>query len=118
MHSLEQRRICDKYGADFDLPVPGTRIGVASNVKSSLIPINGLRHPPYANMCGWFIWATETFPVDNHAFVPLHWSHLPEWNPLAIKYLGLPPGWRFLTDGIYEDVWFDPSLLEVDDADE
>jgi hypothetical protein len=29
------------------------------------------------------------------------------------RYLGLAPGWRFLIgeDG-YEDVWFDPDLLQ------
>jgi hypothetical protein len=26
--------------------------------------------------------------------------------------LGLGPGWRFLLTRTYEDVWFDPSLLE------
>src|SRR5262249_4805049 len=32
-------------------------------------------------------------------FVPLHVSHLAEWCPAALKFLGLAPGWRFL---IYE----------------
>jgi hypothetical protein len=28
-----------------------------------------------------------------------------------LKFLGLPPGWRFLTDGLYVDVWYDAALL-------
>jgi hypothetical protein len=45
--------------------------------------------------------------------MPLHVTHLQEWCPDAVRYLGLPPGWRFLTAKGYEDVWFDPDLLKV-----
>ena len=44
-------------------------------------------------------------------FVPLHVVHLDEWCPEVKKYLGLPPGWRFLIAEGHEDVWFDESLL-------
>jgi hypothetical protein len=41
-------------------------------------------------------------------------AHLSSWRPEVLKFLGLPPGWRFLTDVKgYEDVWHDPSLLEM-----
>jgi hypothetical protein len=38
-------------------------------------------------------------------------SHLGDWCPTAIPYLGLPPGWRFLIASDHEEVWFDESLL-------
>ena len=44
-------------------------------------------------------------------FKPLHVAHLDDWCLQIIKYLGLPPGWRFLIAGDYEDVWFDKSFL-------
>ena len=43
--------------------------------------------------------------------MPIHTLHLYEWKPEIIKYLGLPPGWRFLIAPGYEDVWFDPNLV-------
>jgi len=46
-------------------------------------------------------------------FEPVHGHHLLEWNRGVLKYLALPPGWRFLVAGDYEDVWFDVKLLEV-----
>ena len=43
---------------------------------------------------------------DPDFFVTLHASQLGEWAPLVLPFLALPPGWRFLTDGTYTDVWF------------
>ena len=39
-------------------------------------------------------------------------EHLSEHLPEILRYLSLPPGFRFLIDNEgYEDVWFDESLL-------
>jgi hypothetical protein len=43
-------------------------------------------------------------------FVPLHVEHLTEWCPVVLRFLGLPPGWRFLVAGEYQDVREDRSL--------
>jgi hypothetical protein len=43
-------------------------------------------------------------------------EHLAERCSLAPPFLGLPPGWRFLTDGDYVDVWYDADLLKTDPA--
>lgn len=110
---IEQQQICDKYGVEFSPPSDDSVLGISLNVKSSTIPINGLRHPPHLHTNGWYIWAGETFPNDDE-FKALHYSHVSTWNLLVVKYLALPPGWRFLTDGSYEDIWFDESLLNVD----
>ena len=42
-----------------------------------------------------------------------HVSHLRARCPEVEKYLGLGPGWRFIFDETYEDVWFDELLLSV-----
>ena len=78
-----------------------------------MAPINGLRHPPEGDTTGWYIWAGENLSADADFFVPLCVVHLDEWCPEAIPYLGLPPGWRFLIADGHEDVWFDPSLLDI-----
>ncbi len=108
----EQKTLCQKYKANF-LEVQSTmKLGISSNVRDGIIPINGLRHHPEDGTTGWFIWAGEELSQDDDFFLPLHVEHLDEWAPSIKKYLGLAPGWRFLIAGDYEDVWYDPNLLE------
>lgn len=89
----------------------GLKIGISRNVLDGLLPINGLRHPPAGDTTGWYIWAGKELSPDPDFFVPLHVEHLPDWCPEAVRFLGLPPGWRFLVAGEYEDAWEDPALL-------
>ena len=109
----EQIAICKKHKADYCSSPDHLKIGIAQNVKEGLQPINGLRHISEGDTTGWYIWAGEELLDDPDFFHPLHVKHLPEWCPEIQKYLGLPPGWRFLIDGEYEDVWYDESLLDV-----
>jgi hypothetical protein len=108
----EQRQICRRFGAEFVEAPEHLKVGIASNVRAGLMPLNGLRHPPEADTTGWYIWAGEDLSTEPDFFQPLHVAHLVEWCPPVLKYLGLAPGWRFLIDGEYEDVWFDPALLK------
>ena len=108
-----QRELCKRYGVDFVAAPPDLKVGIARNVREGLLPINGLRHPPAGDTSGWYLWAGEELSDDPAFFVPLHVQHLAEWCPAAVRFLGLPPGWRFLAADEYEDVWEDPSLLNV-----
>lgn len=107
-----QRAICKKYDADFMETRKDLKLGVAENVKSGLLPINGLRINPEGDTTGWYIWAGEELSKDPDFFVPLHVEHIDDWVPNVEKYLGLAPGWRFLIAGDYEDVWYDSDILE------
>jgi hypothetical protein len=102
-----------KYGVSFVASPDSHKVGIASNVKSGVKPINGLRHPVHGDTTGWYIWAGEEYSTDPGFFVPLHVSHLEDWYPSIIKYLGLPPGWRFLITDQSEDVWEDKTLLNI-----
>lgn len=108
-----QEALCRKYGASFERSEPNLKVGIAVNVKSGLQPINGLRHPPEGDTTGWYIWAGGEPSQDPDFFVPLHVEHLEEWCPQVMRFLGLPPGWRFLIADDHEDVWEDPTLLHV-----
>lgn len=108
-----QIAICTKYNAEFLASPRGLKIGVAENLKSDLLPINGLRHPPRGDTTGWYLWAGEELSSADDFFKPLHVEHISNWNPDIEKYLGLAPGWRFLFANGYEDVWYDASLLDV-----
>jgi hypothetical protein len=88
-------------------------MGIALNVREGILPINGLRHPPDEGTTGWYVWAGQSLSADPDFFKPLHVSHLSDLCPVAQKFLGLPPGWRFIVAGDYEDVWYDEALLEV-----
>ncbi len=109
----DQEAVCDRFQVEWEEAPPSLKVGVALNVRSGLVPLNGLRHPPQVDTTGWFLWAGEELSEDPDFFVPVHVQHLGEWCPAAIPYLGLPPGWRFLVAPDHEDVWFDKSLLDV-----
>lgn len=109
----QQKAACDKRGVPY-APTPSHhKVGIALNVREGILPINGLRHPPEGDTTGWYIWAGEELASNPDFFKPLHIEHLVEWCPIVLKYLGLPPGWRFLVSEDYEDVWYDKSLLNV-----
>lgn len=108
----EQQPICSHAGVDPDPPTPTQRLGVALSTLH-LEPLNGLRHPAEEGTCGWFIWGGVELPPDPNFFAPLHVAHLRDRCPSAIKYLALPPGWRFLEAPGQRDTWFDPELLNI-----
>lgn len=86
------------------------KVGISRTVLAGLHPLNALRHPPEGDTSGWYIWAGEVLSDAPDFFVPLHISHLADWCPEILPYLGLPPGWRVLLAPGYEDVWFDEDL--------
>lgn len=112
--SIEERQLsfCASHAKEC-MPTPGElKSGFALETKGAT-PINGLRHPPQADTSGWYVWCGEQFSTAPDFFAPLHTSHIYEEYPHLIKFFGLPPGYRFLVAGDYEDVWYDPSLLSV-----
>lgn len=108
-----QKNICKQYESGFLSSPNELKVGIATNVMEDIMPINGLRHPPEGDTSGWYIYAGEQLSSEPDFFKPLHIEHLDEWCPQVKKYLGLPPGWRFLVAGDYEDVWFDETLLDI-----
>lgn len=109
----QQRATCEQYGAEFVPCPPRLKVGIALNVRDGTLPINGLRHREEGDTTGWYIWAGGEPSSDPDFFQPLHVEHLQSWCPLILRFLGLAPGWRFLVTEDYEDVWKEPSLLDV-----
>jgi len=110
----EQHRICERYGAIWVPSPEHFKVGISRDFDATQMPINGLRHPIQNDVTGWYIWSGKEMSSDPLFFVPLHVSHLDSREAKILKYLGLPPGWRFLFAGNHEDVWEDQSLLLVD----
>lgn len=105
-----QLAICAKYNVTPVGVSPDEKLGIARNIKSGLLPLNGVRHLPEHGTCGWYLWAGGEMSNDPDFFEPLHVSHLEEKCEAAMPFLLLPPGWRFLVAGEYCDVWFDPNV--------
>ena len=107
-----QKDLCVERGVGYVPAPPESKLGFALSTKGKL-PINGLRHPMVGDTNGWYIWCGANFSIDAEFFEPVHASHFYEAYPEVAKFLGLPPGFRFLfsSDGV--DVWFDESLLKV-----
>lgn len=112
--TVEQFEVTRRFAAVPLAPDPSEKLGIAGNVKTGLLPLNGLRHRPENGTSGWYLWAGDQLPEDADFFQPLHHEHLGAWCPAATPYLALPPGWRFLVAPGYEDLWFDEALLEDD----
>ena len=113
MELAEQRAVCLRVGVS-PVPVNATaKIGIARNVREGVLPINGLRHSPVGDTSGWYIWAGREMSSDPDFFVPIHAAHLRDWCPQLVKFLALPPGYRFLVADNYEDVWQDLALLDA-----
>jgi hypothetical protein len=108
----EQRTLCGQYSAEFTAAPGEVKSGLALSTKG-LLPINGLRNPPTDETTGWYIWCGERYSEDSDFFEPLCTSHIYGDEPEIAKFLGLPPGYRFLLAGDYSDVWYDESLLDI-----
>lgn len=110
----EQKKLCDKFQVDWTDTDQNLFLGLADNVATTQNPINGLRHPPEGTTCGWYIWTGQEIPDEDDFFKPICVKHLISIKPEIIKFLGLPPGYRFLTDDKgYVDIWEDKKLLDV-----
>jgi hypothetical protein len=100
-----QKKICQKYRVSYHPLDFGLKLGVSDDFFSSKMPLNGLRHPPEGDTCGWYLWAGEDISTAADYFKPMHVFHLVNRRQGIIPYLALPAGWRFLVADNYEDVW-------------
>jgi hypothetical protein len=113
--TAQQRLVCARYGAGFAPPAAGTRVGIALATLGR-VPLHGLRTAADGEACGWFLWCGGEPAADADFYQPMCVEHLDAACPAAVPFLALPPGWRFLTDGTYVDVWYDAGLLRPADA--
>ena len=111
MNEAGQRAVCARHGTECLPPVAGSRVGVAIQTLDQN-PLHGLRVEPVGGTSGWYLWAGGEPTTADDFYQPVCVEHVVDCCPLAVPFLALPPGWRFLTDGKYVDVWFDPAPLE------
>jgi hypothetical protein len=107
-----QKSFCQTRGIKYLSCPPECNLGFALSTEGK-VPINGLRHPPQGDTCGWYIWCGEEFSESPEFFSPVHVKHIYEDNAEIARLLGMVAGYRFLLAGSYLDVWYDESLLHV-----
>lgn len=113
MRKLSEQSVFERHGATPCMPPAGSKLGIALSTLGSL-PIHGLRLNEENGTNGWYIWCGGEMSKDADFFSPLHIEHIEQYLPGISGYLALPPGYRFVTDDKgYEDVWFDPELLNA-----
>lgn len=105
--------MCHRFDSAVSIPAPDSKVGIALQTLG-LTPLNALRHLPAGDSCGWYIWGGDLLSEDPEFLQPLHVSHLSEYCPSLLPYLGLAPGWRVLLAPGHEDVWYDRSLLKTE----
>jgi hypothetical protein len=89
----EQRKVCAQCGAPREPAPAHFKVGASLNVRTGIVPVNWLRHPPPAHTTGWYLWGGEGDPSsDPDFFVPVHVWHLANWRREVIRFLGLGPG--------------------------
>ena len=111
MKISRQQSICDWAGVEANPPTARSKLGIAVSTIGEQ-PIHGLRLNPENGTSGWYIWCGGEMSRAEDFFSPLHVEHIEEYLPEVKEFLDLPPGYRFLIDSNnYEDVWFDPELL-------
>jgi hypothetical protein len=104
----QQRRVCAAHQAEFVPPAPGSKVGIALQTLGQ-VPIHGVRVPPTESTCGWFLFAGEQWSDAADFYQPLCVEHVAKYCEPALPFLGLAPGWRFMTDGQgFVDVWWEP----------
>jgi hypothetical protein len=111
--TAQQAAICNRFGSSVSVPAANLKVGIALRTLG-ITPLNALRHSPEGDTSGWYVWGGERLRDDPEFFQPLHVSHLAEYCPSLLPYIGLAPGWRVLLAPGHEDVWYDESLLKTD----
>jgi len=108
----EQRRLCERWQAPYEPTAWDLRLGISADFGHTL-PLHGLHEKPAGGTSGWYLWSgnRELAAVPVGELHALHAVHLKESHPEILRFLGLPPGWRFLAAPGHEDVWFDDRLL-------
>ena len=76
----DQHATCERYNVDWVYADIKLKIGIADNVFTDVIPINGMRHQVENGTTGWYIWSGENFSINSDFFKPFCVKHLIELN--------------------------------------
>lgn len=103
--------MCQKQGSAHVPIAQGSKVGLAIHTLQQT-PIYGVREAPQGDTTGWYIWGGPYSDAPDF-FQPVHAAHLAAMLPIVLPFLGLEPGFKFITDMQgHEDVWHE-SLTDL-----
>ena len=113
----QQRLLCRQEGCIYHPSESDSILGLAIATIGKL-PVTGLRRMPLVDANGWHVWCGDhPLAYDDFLRLPQNFfSHITPREliahcPEAVKFLGLPPGYRFLVAGDHIDIWYDGDIL-------
>jgi hypothetical protein len=104
----DQHEVCSSVGAVFTPPKPDQLVAVARSVFEGH-PVKGVRYPSPEHMSGWWL-VTNQSDGNAKSLQTEHLHHLTSRRPDLARYLALPFGFRFDSNG--EDSWFDSDVVD------
>ncbi len=103
-----QLEICSENQVLPDFPSFGQKIAISKGVLSGL-PVQAVRYKAPSHMTGWYL-TTELYTGDVNDLNVIYFHDLAFKRPNLIRLLALPVGFRFGTNDLEDDVWFDEEV--------
>lgn len=104
----EQEDECLMHNATPIFPTFSQNIVISKGVYEGL-PIEGVRYSSPKHMTGWWL-ITDEYDDNVNSLLNVHYFHVAFKRPDILKYLALPFGFRFFTDGHISEVRFDDKI--------
>ncbi|QKJ30791.1 hypothetical protein HQ865_13875 [Mucilaginibacter mali] len=105
---IDQINECNKHNAAPLFPTFSQMIVVSKGVLDNDV-INAVRYPSPTHMTGWWL-TTDLYDGDVKSLQTIHYYHVAFKRSDIMRYLALPPGFRFYAAD-KPDVWFDSDVL-------
>ncbi len=103
----DQHDFCARVGAQFVPPRADKKAAISLGVYEG-DSVEAVRYPSPEHMSGWWL-TTDRYNGDIKSLRVVHLYHVTAARPELARYLALPNGWRFTSDG---QAWFDEQVAK------
>lgn len=104
----DQQLECKAHQVAPLFPNFGQYLMISDGVYEGL-PVNGVRYMSPSHMTGWWL-TTDEYNDDVKSLKNVHFFHVAFTRPDILKYLALPPGFRFYISQGESGAWFDEQV--------
>ena len=103
----DQHYVCKSVNAEFAPPRPDELVAISQDLPQ-VHDVEGVRYELGPSRSGWII-TSRGFDGPVQSLRQEHLLHLVDWRRDLIRYLALPVGFRFASNG-ESHVWFDQKV--------
>lgn len=101
----EQVTLCKEHNVIPVFPLIGQKVPMSKDIYVGS-EVNGVRYNDEGHMTGWYL-TSNSYNGDISTLSVDHLYHLIKTRPEIVKFLALPPGYRFFHDSLGAEVWKD-----------